>query len=139
MTGLQLIALAVVGLIGLAFGLRIARRRRIALAVYWARACTGRDWRRAFPGATKSEIRCFLRMFVSAFALPAANTLKFLPTDRVLSIYHASSPPDGGIDVLELETLAKRLSDEYQFDLRSLWRDDLALGDLFASLHRAAT
>jgi propanediol dehydratase small subunit len=138
MTRLQLVTLAMVSFVGLIFGARIARRRRIALGLYWSRSCTGRDWVRAFPNATKREIRRFLQLFVAAFALPAANILKFLPTDRVLSIYHASSPPEG-IDALELETLAKHLSDAYRIDLRSIWRDDLTLGDLFTSVRSAAT
>jgi propanediol dehydratase small subunit len=139
MTRLQLVTLAIVSLVGLIFGARIARRRRIALALYWSRSCTGRNWVHAFPSATKSEIRRFLQLFAAAFALPAANILKFLPTDRVLSIYHASSPPEGGIDVLELETLAKHLGTAYRIDLRSIWREDLTLGDLFTSVRRAAT
>jgi propanediol dehydratase small subunit len=139
MTRLQLVTLAIVSLVALIFAARIARRRRIALALYWSRSCTGRDWVRAFPNSTKGEIRRFLQLFVAAFALPAANILKFLPTDRVLSIYHASSPPEGSIDVLELETLAKHLGDAYRIDLHSIWREDLTLGDLFTSVRSAAT
>src|SRR5688572_3372633 len=71
------------------------------------RACQGRAWRRAFPGAPKSDIRGFLSLFVEAFAFSDRERLKLAPGDEILGIYRAIYPAQRwGVDNLELESLA---------------------------------
>jgi propanediol dehydratase small subunit len=99
---------------------------------YWQRSCTGRAWSNEFPTAGSAEIRRFLLLFVSAFALPKKRALQFLPSDRPLDIYRALNPLKDMPDALELETFAKRFESTYGFDLARIWREDITLGDVFA-------
>ncbi|NIX39027.1 MAG: hypothetical protein GWN06_07305, partial [Gemmatimonadetes bacterium] len=48
---------------------------------YRGRACTGRAWKRAFPGATSDQVRAFLRCLVDGMGITRAATLKFHPQD----------------------------------------------------------
>jgi hypothetical protein len=107
------------------------RGRGAALREYWARSCSGRAWKRAFPGASKGEIRAFLHLFVDAFAFPRNRALQFLPSDRVLAVYRALYPSSELPDALEVETLAKQLSRTYRVSLGELWGEELTLGQLF--------
>ena len=102
------------------------------LKTYWDRACSGRAWKRAFPSAGKEEIRRFLYLFVDAFAFPRTRALKFLPTDRLLSIYRMLYPSRETPDALELETLSRSLKRSFGFDLEAIWREDLTLGEAFS-------
>jgi propanediol dehydratase small subunit len=97
----------------------------------WDRACTGRAWKRAFPRASKAETRNFLYVFVDAFAFPRKRALQFAPTDQVLSVYRALYPIKGWPDALELETFALRVEKTYGVEFRSIWRDDLTMGEIF--------
>lgn len=98
---------------------------------YWQRSCTGRSWKRTFPQASKVDIREFLYIFVGAFNFPQHRALQFAPTDRVLSVYRALYPLKGFPDVLELETFELRLERRYALSLRSIWRENLTLGEIF--------
>jgi propanediol dehydratase small subunit len=102
---------------------------------YWRRSCMGRAWKRAFPRASKDEIRQFLYMFVDAFAFPHRRALQFAPTDCVLAVYRGLYPLKGWPDALELETLLLRLEGRYALDLRKIWRDDLTLGEIFSRIY----
>ena len=117
-----------VSLVGVYF---VSPRSHKALGPFWARRCEGRAWLRTFPTESATEIRRFLHIFVDAFALPQSRKLRFAPTDRVLEIYHAVSPP-GWPDALELETLDRSLSEIYGLRLRDVWKDSLTLGELYA-------
>lgn len=107
------------------------RGRAAELRAYWARSCSGRAWKRAFPGASKGEIRAFLHLFVDAFAFPRNRALQFLPSDRVLAVYRALYPSSELPDALEVETLAKELGRTYRVSLGELWSEELTLGQLF--------
>jgi hypothetical protein len=103
---------------------------------YWLRSCMGRAWKRTFPRASKADIREFLYLFVDAFAFPRRRALQFAPSDRVLSVYGALYPLKGSPDALELETFALRLERRYSLDLRSMWRENLTLGEIFSNTNR---
>ena len=112
--------------------IRFERQRVQALRVYWRRACQGRAWRRAFPAARVDEIRTFLRTFTASFGFRNRQALAFCPTDHVLEVYGALYPSRKWPDALELETFAGELETQYGFDLQSVWREDLTLGEVFA-------
>jgi propanediol dehydratase small subunit len=103
---------------------------------YWARACTGKAWRRTFPDARSHEIRQFLHMLVDAFAFSRKRALQFAPTDRVLGIYRTLYPSKNAPDALELETFAKLLHKTYRFELSTISRENLTLGEIFARAAR---
>jgi propanediol dehydratase small subunit len=98
---------------------------------YSSRNCEGRGWRRAFPTASKNEIRSFLLLFVSAFAFSDKDKLKFRPDDKILDIYRNLYSSEWLPDALELETLASKLQKQYTLELESIWSDELTLGELF--------
>jgi hypothetical protein len=99
-----------------------------------SRNCQGRSWRRAFPDASKQEIREFLTVFCTAFQLRECEKLKLRPDDGILNIQRAITP-EWAIDPLEeSEDLARKLSDDYGFDLAAAWSDKLTLGELFGYL-----
>lgn len=97
---------------------------------YARRKCMGKHWKRAFPQASKHEIRAFLLLFADAFAFKPVYKLQFAPHDRILDIYNASVGTLG-MDALELETLAYRIEREYHVDFTAVWSETLTLGDLF--------
>jgi hypothetical protein len=108
--------------------------RRRALRRYWGRGCMGIRWRRRFPDAPRNDIREFLLLFVGAFAFGQRERSCFAPDDRVLDVYRALYPPGAGrfqADCMELEILTMELEEQYGLDLRSLWREDLTLGQIF--------
>jgi propanediol dehydratase small subunit len=107
--------------------------RHKALQAYWSRTCQGLSWRRAFPNASKAEIRSFLTAFLDAFAFSQKHLLKFTPSDRITSIYSASNP-FAGVDSLELERLAIAMRRNYNFNLQPFWRPTLTLGELFTMI-----
>lgn len=98
---------------------------------YRSRNCEGRSWRAAFPMASKQEIRAFLLLFASAFAFKNNEKLKFGPNDKIFGIYRALYPSHWTPDALELETLANDLRNAHGLELRSIWSEELTLGELF--------
>lgn len=134
-TVVQLFFLAIAVIFGIATNLATHRR----LLIYWQRACTGRQWKRRFPDASKSQIRAFLELFVNAFAFSSKRRLCFSPDDRVMEIYRTLYPPDWSIaDTLELEFLAHDIAKTYGTDIIPLWRDDISIEDLFAQTRNNA-
>ena len=110
----------------------VAERHRFRR--FWSRDCTGKNWKTAFPEASKTEIREFLDLFVSAFAFSKARRLKFDPTDRVMDIYGTLYPSSffGDMcDMLDLETLAEMIEERYGLDLVPGWRPETTLGEIF--------
>jgi len=102
------------------------------------RICQGRAWRRAFPGASRSDIRAFLSLVVEAFAFSGRERLKLAPGDEILGIYRAIYPKPGwGVDGLELESLALAVERKRGVGFRDLWHEKLTLGELFSKLHPA--
>lgn len=106
-------------------------------AEYRQRSCQGTQWKRAFPAASKGEIRGYLTMFVRAFAFADGHRLLFKPDDRLLDIYRRLYPQRWMPDALELETLAQDVKREHGISLESCWRDDLTLGELFARTRKS--
>jgi|ERR1035441_3718391 hypothetical protein len=104
---------------------------------YWDRACTGFQWRRRFPDASKSEIRSFLALFVDSFAFHQKRRLCFSPDDKVMDVYRALYPGRFMADALELETLELQLRKQYGKDAASFWREDITLGEIFAHIRVA--
>ena len=97
------------------------------------RRCQGRSWLRAFPDASKAEIRDFLALLAEAFGLYRSERMKLSPEDRVMEVYGLLYPhPEVTPDCLELETLARLLEDQYGLDLERACQDDVSLGALFA-------
>ena len=97
-----------------------------------ARSCQGAGWRRAFPKATKQDIRAFLSVFVEAFAFHDQHRLKFNPSDRILDVYRALYPHKWLADALELETLAASVEKTYGIRFAQVWHESLTLGELFS-------
>lgn len=122
----------------------------VILAVGWAmlafgqlpnplrtRTCQGRQWRRAFPSATKKQIREFLSVFTSAFAFRDADLLKFRPDDQLLGIYRALYPSKWMADAMEFETLARELRTRFGIVLEDIWDERMTLGTLFTHIQQA--
>jgi len=101
---------------------------------YRQRRCMGRQWRLRFPNASKQDIRHFLWLFVSAFAIRRCNALLFGPDDELLAIYKARYPSKLTPDALEFEILVKNIQRTHRVDLSSIWHERLTLGELFADL-----
>jgi propanediol dehydratase small subunit len=106
-------------------------QRAPRLRVYWDRRCTGTQWRRRFPSASKQEIRAFLDAFVDGFAFPRKRRLCFSPDDKVIDIYRSLYPSPHTLDSLEMETLTKVLEDRYGLDVDHLPQRQYTLGELF--------
>jgi hypothetical protein len=104
---------------------------------YQFRKCEGAHWRRAFPQATKHDIREFLLLFTAAFAFRDSDKLKFSPNDRVWEIYRDLYPNRWVADALELETLTDELKAKHGITLDEIWSEKLTLGQLFARAQRA--
>jgi hypothetical protein len=121
----------VVVLISIPFEIK-ARRR---LNIYWDRRCTGIQWRRRFPSASKQQIRTFLDTFVDGFAFPRKRRLCFSPDDKVIDIYRTLYPSRYAPDALEMETFVKLLEDRYRLDTAHLPQREYTLGELFALTH----
>lgn len=106
-------------------------------APYGRRSCQGAAWRRAFPNASKQDLRAFLGVFVDAFAFRSSSRLKFSPNDSLLEIYRVIYPNRWTPDALELETLAQQVERRYNVRFADVWHGRLTLGELFATTHRA--
>lgn len=104
------------------------------LELYRGRKCMGKLWRRAFPDSSKEDIRQFLWLFASAFAIPRRQALLLRPDDELLAIYRARYPEIGWPDALEFETLANDLDSVHHLSLMTIWHDQLSIGELFAIL-----
>lgn len=102
--------------------------------LYRGRQCMGKLWRKAFPGSTKEDIRQFLWLFASAFAIPRGQALLLRPDDELLAIYRARYPVSGWPDALEFETLANDLDRVHHLSLEKIWHDRLSVGELFETL-----
>jgi propanediol dehydratase small subunit len=100
------------------------------------RGCAGFRWRRRFPGASKSEFREFLDIFIEAFGFKQRWRLCFRPEDRVLDVYRTLYPVRNTTDGMELESLVKDLQKRYRVDILGSWREDITLGDLFIQTRR---
>lgn len=116
----------------LKFGTSLANR-------YRSRTCEGAQWRKAFPQATKNEIREFLLLFTSSFAFRDSEKLNFSPNDRVWEIYRDLYPNRWIPDSLELETLTDDLNAKHGLALGEIWSEKLTLGDIFAHVQRPRT
>lgn len=101
--------------------------------VYRNRPCQGFAWKRVFPSSPHDEIRTFLRLFAQAFAYRDAQMLQVSPADRVIDVYRAEHPQTGGIDGLEMETLAANIEKTYKIDFNAVWSEALTFGALFAA------
>lgn len=117
---------------------RRLREGRPLLPAWRMRVCQGRAWRRAFPCASKAELREFLQQLVDAFGLASHTRLQFGPNDRLMDIYHHFYPPRSRgwqPDNLELEILERSLAARYPGASERIARvahDGLTLGELLA-------
>src|SRR5689334_7415552 len=124
-TLLTLFALAALILLGVIFGGHLPKPFR-------NRSCQGSSWRKAFPSASKQQIREFLSLFVSAFSFKESEQLKLMPSDSVLAIYRAVYSHPWQPDALEFETLSQDFEKRYKVKVEAVWKDDLTLGELFS-------
>ena len=129
---LVLVVLALALFVGLASVVHY-RHGGYAPEPFAARACQGHVWRRAYPDSTKEELRQFLKLFTHAFAFRDSENLQFGPHDRVYGVYRTLYPRLGGMDVLEIETLAASVERTYGVKLEHIWSESLTLGNLFAA------
>ena len=98
------------------------------------RTCQGRLWRRAFPSASKKEIRDFLSLVVSAFSFTDSDRLRIRPDDELLGIFRAAKPHKRPTQADEIESLAAALRSRYGVKLGDIWHDGLTLGALFRNI-----
>jgi hypothetical protein len=105
-----------------------------SMELYSGRKCMGKLWRREFPGSPKEDIRQFLWLFASAFAIPRRQALLLRPDDELLAIYRARYPVSDWPDALEFEVLANDLDRVHHLSLEEIWHDRLSMGELFAIL-----
>lgn len=123
----------------------------LALAVLWnkryggympepyrSRPCQGFAWKRVFPSSSDEEIRGFLRLFVGAFAYRDMQMLQVGPEDKIIDVYRAQNPQTGGVDGLELETLAAMTEKKYKIDFSVIWAESLTFGALFLACQDAS-
>jgi propanediol dehydratase small subunit len=103
------------------------------------RACQGRAWRKAFPGAPKADIRLALALFGDAFAIHPTHRLKLHPDDRPQAIYQARYPHRWQPDALEFEALHADALRIHGVDLQPLWHADFTLADLLRALAASST
>ena len=129
MVVLPLVVIGAAALVGVF--LLISRK---SVEVYRGRQCMGKLWRREFPNSPKEDIRQFLWMFASAFAIPRRRALLLRPDDELLAIYGARYPVSGWPDALEFETLANDLDKVHHLSLENIWHDRPSMGELFAML-----
>lgn len=115
----------------LAWGLASGRRLPTG---FRHRGCQGRFWRRSFPNTPKTRIRIFLQVFADSFAFETRDGLRFSPHDRILTVYRALYPSRWTPDSLELETFAQEIEKRYGLRLKSIWNDQLSLGDVFRAI-----
>ncbi|MSN26661.1 MAG: hypothetical protein GJV46_12425 [Geobacter sp.] len=127
-TKIQIFMMILVALGACVFACSGGKRR---INQYWTRNCTGGEWRKQFPQASKDAIREFLECFVRGFAFSSKKRLKFNPNDKIMDVYRALYPAEGWPDVLELETFSILLEKKYRLGLASVINDDLTLGQLF--------
>lgn len=99
--------------------------------VYWERSCTGRQWKREFPSASKQDIREFLDVFIDAFCFSESRRLQFRPSDRVMDIYQTrhSFPHIG--DDMEIESFLLGILRRYDVDVPCDGFERVTLGELF--------
>lgn len=106
--------------------------QRRAFSSIASRNCAGRSWRQAFPAASKTDIRRFLQLFVDAFAISRKHALKLRPDDAVMAVYRSVNPPEWSVaDAMELESLDLAFKTNYGIELKTIWRQDITLGELF--------
>ena len=98
------------------------------------RSCQSRLWRRAFPSASRKDIREFLSLVVSTFSFTDTDRLRFRPDDELLGIFRAAHPHRRPTDAGEIETLAQALRSRYGVMLPEIWHDRLTLGALFGDI-----
>lgn len=96
------------------------------------RPSQGRLWRRAFPLASKRQIREFLAVCAEAFAFRDTEKLKFRPDDQLLGIYRTLHPSKWLSDAAEIQKLARELRARYGVALEEVWDEHMTLGALFA-------
>jgi hypothetical protein len=126
------VILVAVLVLGLAWAIHFERRRRAALAFYWARGCAGRAWRTAFPNATQHDIREFLYLVVDAFGFARTRALQLQPTDSVQDFYRACYPDQSAPDAMELETLERSLLTRFGPEILASLPECVTFGALFA-------
>jgi hypothetical protein len=125
-------------LLGLVFGtaaiwaIRNERLRRASLAAYWQRGCAGRAWRKAFPEASKDDIRQFLYLVVDAFGFGRDRALRLAPTDSPLSLYRAAYPDPSAPDAMEMETLYRSIAKTYGAATLEAVAPNVSFGELYA-------
>jgi len=106
--------------------------RRLKLH-YWSKPCTGQEWKKNFPDASKYEIRDFLDIFVNAFGFGKKHRLSFSPSDKVIDVYHTLYPTQGLPDGLEIESFVGDLERKYGVSVADSVVTNVTLGELFAS------
>ncbi len=110
----------------------IELKRRRLLQRFWSRSCTGWEWRRRFPDASKDSIRDFLEEFVDAFAFSSQKRLKFSPDDKIMDVYKSLYPSSWDADGLEHASLCAGLQERYGLDFTaSVMDENITLGQLF--------
>jgi len=97
------------------------------------------DWALAVPNVPEQAVLDFLRFFADCFSISEKYVWKLRPTDTLSEVYQTLHPPKWSLnDNLEFEILQKWLRNKKQFDLRSVWHEQLTLSELFTRLSECA-
>lgn len=130
--------IAIVIVVSAFVAIPIELKSRRLLQRFWSRPCTGREWKKRFPDASKESIREFLEEFVDAFAFGSKNRLKFSPDDKIMDVYKSLYPSSWCADALEHLFLCEGLERRYGLDYTAIVTDENAtLGQLFSMTRKA--
>jgi propanediol dehydratase small subunit len=121
------LALLVIGLV-----LWLSRHPLPLPLPFRARVCQGSGWRRAFPTASRQDIRAFLSVFADSFAFHESEKLQFRPGDTIYGVYRALYPSRWTPDALEVEMMGTNVERKYGVKLEDIWSTELTLGHLFS-------
>jgi propanediol dehydratase small subunit len=92
-----------------------------------SRPCSGREWRRTFPQASKDSIRRFMALSCDYFCLDKKlNLLKLRPDDRVGAVFAASNLIED-----DLYDFFLRLDTDYGVQLAESRFEAITFGELF--------
>lgn len=135
---MRLLFIGIIILVAVLINIPVQLKSRRLLSSFWSRSCTGPQWKRRFPDASKEPIREFLEEFVDAFMFKSEKRLKFRPDDKIMDVYRSLYPYSWCADSLEHVFLSIVLEKRYGFDLtESVMDPNITLGQLFEKIRNS--
>ena len=127
---MMLLFIVILGVLVL-INIRSELKSRRLLQRFWSRSCTGQQWKRCFPNASKDSIRDFLGLFVDAFLFSSDKRFKFGPDDKIMEVYKSLYPYSWSADAMELGIFGMNIEDKYGIDIKRKFTPDITLGQIF--------